>query len=230
LATSLTQDEYLVLQHLLSGKSSEEIGATLDLPLQMVRTCVHTLITWVLDEVEPNQGRPARPSVRMPNAASVDMEKSTASPPFAQTARTQGAQQPAPEPHRVPGVRPPRHVGATRERRLSRTVGAGVVGAMTVHVVEIDDGLLVDGELDMDAADDFLEIAEARVDGAREVVLDIADLGFIDSAGVRAILQLAATSCPNGMVLHRPREGVQRVLDIRKIEEVSGIRVQRRHV
>lgn len=230
MATSLTRDEHLVLQHLLSGKDSEEIAAILDLPLQMVRTCVHTLITWVLDEVEPNRGRPARPSVGMPNAASVDMEKSTASPPFAQTTRTQGAQQPAPEPHRVPGGRPPRHVGATRERRLSRTVGAGVVGAMTVHVVEIDDGLLVDGELDMDAADDFLEIAEARVDGAREVVLDIADLGFIDSAGVRAILQLAATSCPNGMVLHRPREGVQRVLDIRKIEEVPGIRVQRRHV
>jgi len=226
LATSLTRDEHLVLQHLLSGKDSEEIAAILDLPLQTVRTCVHTLITLVLDEVEPNQGRPARRSVGMPNAASVDMEKSTASPPFAQTTPTQGAQQPAPEPHRVPGVRPPRHVGATRERRLSRTVGAGV-GAMTVHVVEIDDGLLVDGELDMDAADDFLEIAEARVDGTREVVLDIADLGFIDSAGVRAILQLAATSCPNGMVLHRPREGVQRVLDIRKIEEVPGIRVQR---
>jgi anti-sigma B factor antagonist len=226
LATSLTRDEHLVLQHLLSGKDSEEIAAILDLPLQMVRTCVHTLITWVLDEMEPNQGRPAPPSVGMPNAASVDMEKSTASPPFAQTTRTQGAQQPAPEPHRVPGGRPPRHVGATRERRLSRSAGAGV-GAMTVHVVEIDDGLLVDGELDMDATDDFLEIAEARVDGTREVVLDIADLGFIDSAGVRAILQLAATSCPNGMVLHRPREGVQRVLDIRKIEEVPGIRVQR---
>jgi anti-anti-sigma factor len=223
LATSLTHDEYLVLQHLLSGKGSEEIATILDLPLQMVRTCEHTLITWVLDAVEPNQGRPARPSVGMPNAASVDMEKSTAGPPFAQTTRTQGAQQPAPEPHREPGVRPPRHVGVARERRLSRRVGA-----MTVHVVEIDDGLLVDGELDMDAADDFLEIAEARVDGTSEVVLDIADLGFIDSAGVRAILHLAATSCPNGIVLHRPREGVQRLLDIRKIEEVPGIRVQRR--
>lgn len=223
MATSLTHDEYLVLQHLLSGKGSEEIATILDLPLQMVRTCEHTLITWVLDAVEPNQGRPARPSVGMPNAASVDMEKSTAGPPFAQTTRTQGAQQPAPEPHREPGVRPPRHVGVARERRLSRRVGA-----MTVHVVEIDDGLLVDGELDMDAADDFLEIAEARVDGTSEVVLDIADLGFIDSAGVRAILHLAATSCPNGMVLHRPREGVQRLLDIRKIEEVPGIRVQRR--
>jgi hypothetical protein len=32
------------------------------------------------------------------------------------------------------------------------------------------------------------------------------------------------------MVLHWPREGVQRVLDIQKIEEVPGIRVQRRDV
>jgi hypothetical protein len=94
LATSLTRDEDLVLQHLLSGKDSEEIAAILDLPLQMVRTCVHTLITWVLDEVEPNQGRPARRSVGMPNAASVDMEKSTASPPFAQTTQTQGHSSP----------------------------------------------------------------------------------------------------------------------------------------
>lgn len=227
MATSLTQDEYLVLQHLLSGKGREEIAAILDLPLQMVRTYVHTLITWVLDKVEPNQGRPARPSVCMPKAASVDTEKSTASLPSAQTTRTLGARQTAAESHRVPGVRSPRHVGATREHRLSRRVGAGV-GAMTMQVVVIDDGLLVDGELDMDAADDFLEIAEASVDGTREVVLDIADLGFIDSVGVGAILQLAATSCPKGIVLSRPREGVQRVLDIGKIEEVPGIRVQRR--
>jgi DNA-binding CsgD family transcriptional regulator len=47
LATSLTQDEYLVLQHLLSGKSSEEIAAILDLPLQMVRTYEHKLVTRV---------------------------------------------------------------------------------------------------------------------------------------------------------------------------------------
>ena len=125
MATSLTRDEDLVLQHLLSGKDSEEIAAILDLPLQMVRTCVHTLITWVLDEVEPNQGRPARRSVGMPNAASVDMEKSMASPPFAQTTRTLGERQTVAGSHRVPGVRPPRHVGARRERRLSRAVGGG---------------------------------------------------------------------------------------------------------
>jgi len=52
MAMPLTQDEQLVLRHLLSGESSEEIAAALDWPLQAVRNCTHTLRTWVLDELE----------------------------------------------------------------------------------------------------------------------------------------------------------------------------------
>ena len=66
----LTQDEQLVLRHLISGESSEEIAATLDWPLQAVRDCTHTLITWVLDELGAS-GR--TPSNYLP-----------APPPFAQ--------------------------------------------------------------------------------------------------------------------------------------------------
>ena len=63
----LTQDEQLVLRHLISGESSEEIAATLDWPLQAVRDCTHTLITWVLDELDasgrtPSKYLPAPPS------------------------------------------------------------------------------------------------------------------------------------------------------------------------
>jgi DNA-binding NarL/FixJ family response regulator len=61
LATSLTQDEYLVLQHLLSGKSTEEIAAALDWPLQAVRNCTRTLITLVLDKLEASTALPAPP-------------------------------------------------------------------------------------------------------------------------------------------------------------------------
>ena len=62
----LTQDEQLVLRHLISGESSEEIAATLDWPLQAVRDCTHTLITWVLDELDasgqtPSNDLPAPP-------------------------------------------------------------------------------------------------------------------------------------------------------------------------
>ena len=225
MATSFTQDEYLVLQHLLSGKGTEEIATILELPLHVVRTCIHMLVTWVLDELEPSQNGPVPSTVGMSDRDSADTENSMASRPFARTrsvrAHTRGVR-----PHRELCERSPLQIGAAR-RRLSRTLGTGVL-PMTVQVVAIDDGVLVDGELDMDAADDFLRLAEASVDGTHEVVLDIADLGFIDSAGVGAILRLASTSCPNGIVLRRPREGVQRVLDIGKIEEIPGIRVERR--
>jgi hypothetical protein len=52
MAMALTRDERLVLRYLASGRSIEEIAATLNWPLQAVRwTCTHPLITWVLDEL-----------------------------------------------------------------------------------------------------------------------------------------------------------------------------------
>jgi hypothetical protein len=62
MAMTLTKDELLVLQYLASGKSIEEIAATVRWPLQAVRwTCTHPLITWVLDELEPSTTRPGSP-------------------------------------------------------------------------------------------------------------------------------------------------------------------------
>jgi hypothetical protein len=53
MAMSLTRDERLVLRSLASGRSIEQIAATLNWPLQAVRwTCTHPLIAWVLDELE----------------------------------------------------------------------------------------------------------------------------------------------------------------------------------
>jgi hypothetical protein len=68
MAMPLTQDEQLVLRHLVSGESSEEIAAALDWPLQVVWNCTHTLRTWVLDELgasgrTPSEYLPAPPPV-----------------------------------------------------------------------------------------------------------------------------------------------------------------------
>jgi hypothetical protein len=53
MAMALTRDERLVLRYLASGRSIDEIAATLNWPLQAVRwTCTHPLIAWVLDELE----------------------------------------------------------------------------------------------------------------------------------------------------------------------------------
>jgi hypothetical protein len=102
-ATSLTQDEYRVLQHALSGKSTEEIAAILDLPVQVVLTCVRTLFTKVLNERELTTSPPAPPPVGMPALSSIGTERPMASPPFAHP-RTLGAQEPAPDPHGEPAV------------------------------------------------------------------------------------------------------------------------------
>jgi hypothetical protein len=66
MGTSLTREQQLVLQHLVSGKNTEEIAATLDLPLQAVRTCTHTLITLVLDQREASTTLPAPPGSQEP--------------------------------------------------------------------------------------------------------------------------------------------------------------------
>ena len=61
--TSLTTDEQLVLHHLATGKSSKEIAAILGLPLQVVQTRIHTLISKVLDELEASAALPPPPPV-----------------------------------------------------------------------------------------------------------------------------------------------------------------------
>ena len=99
---------------------------------------------------------------------------------------------------------------------------------MAFQVRPIEAGVAVAGELDMAAADEFLEIATSTVDPSHVVVLDIADLEFIDSAGLRAIVRLSEDVCPFGIVLRSPPDNVLRVLEMLRIENIAGIRVDRR--
>jgi len=99
---------------------------------------------------------------------------------------------------------------------------------MTIQVRIREGGLAISGELDMAAADDFRDFAGSVVDGTQEVVIDIADLAFVDTAGIKAILRLAKTACQHGIVLRWPRDNVLRVLEILGVEQVRGIRVERR--
>ena len=99
---------------------------------------------------------------------------------------------------------------------------------MAFQVWTIDVGLAVSGELDMAAADEFRELVASALDPTGEVVLDIGDLAFIDSAGLRAIMRLSEDVCPYGIVLRSPRDNVLRVLEMLSIENIAGIRVERR--
>ena len=89
-----------------------------------------------------------------------------------------------------------------------------------------DGSLLLRGELDMANAQDLRDFAAFAVDGSREVVFDLTDLTYLDSSGIKAILRLAESACPHGLVLRSPRDNIRRVLDIVKIEQVAGIRLE----
>jgi anti-sigma B factor antagonist len=89
-----------------------------------------------------------------------------------------------------------------------------------------DGSLLLRGELDMANAQDLRDFAAYAVDGTREVVFDLTDLTYLDSSGIKAIVRLAESVCPQGLVLRSPRDNVRRVLDIVQIEQVAGIRVE----
>jgi anti-sigma B factor antagonist len=88
-------------------------------------------------------------------------------------------------------------------------------------------GLKLVGELDVATAP---ELTKALLDLSPHdtYTLDLSELTFVDSGGIRAILSLARSVNGNGpLVLLNPTEGVSRVLEILGLDEHSGIQVVR---
>lgn len=78
-----------------------------------------------------------------------------------------------------------------------------------VHVVTLE------GELDLDTARGLTEWL-MEISGST-MVIDLAGLSFMDSAGISAIAR-ARTELGDDLVLTRPRPHVQRVLEITGLE------------
>jgi anti-anti-sigma factor len=83
----------------------------------------------------------------------------------------------------------------------------------------------VAGELDIVSADRLEAAVSDRLEAASDLVLDVADVSFVDSTGIRAFLRLAGRITPRCVVLRRPQANVARVLEIVGIHSF-GIRVE----
>lgn len=73
------------------------------------------------------------------------------------------------------------------------------------------------GELDMASAPALEEaLAEARTDGVQQLVLDLRELRFIDSSGLRAVIAAVREARRSGhdLALIRGPDQVQQVFDI----------------
>ena len=89
-------------------------------------------------------------------------------------------------------------------------------------------GLRLAGELDLAAAP---RLTEALVDFASsakdEVHLDLTEVSFLDSSGLRVILALARSRAGNGsVVLLDPTAAIMRILEIAGIDEHPGIEIR----
>jgi anti-sigma B factor antagonist len=98
--------------------------------------------------------------------------------------------------------------------------------------------LSVSGELDLATTPQLEQQARALLaDGARSIVIDLADLSFIDSTGLRLLLVLSQQAADEGwrLLITRPSEQVQTILKITgtgaelPIEDASSADVQGEH-
>ena len=82
------------------------------------------------------------------------------------------------------------------------------------------------GELDMLTSPDLLAILQPSIESAGDLTLDLADLRFVDSFGIRALVDIARGLDGHGsLVLASPRELVARVLKIIAIDQLPNLRV-----
>jgi anti-anti-sigma factor len=89
-------------------------------------------------------------------------------------------------------------------------------------------GLKLSGELDVATAPELTKALLDLSPANTRVTLDLKELTFVDSCGIRAILALARSANGNGpVVLLNPTDAVSRVLEILGLDEHVGIEVRR---
>jgi anti-anti-sigma factor len=85
----------------------------------------------------------------------------------------------------------------------------------------------VSGDFDIGSAEQFRHGMEPALDSTGEVVIDLSEVTFMDSFGIRSVALLARMVGDRGVVLRYPQDPVLRVLELLDIEAVPGIRIER---
>jgi anti-anti-sigma factor len=97
---------------------------------------------------------------------------------------------------------------------------------MQLQITRTEDGFRLDGELDMATADDLSQIFRDAPSND-PIVLDFSGVSFMDSSGLRALLEGAGqpTGC-GPVVIVNPSAQVRRVLEISIPGGTPGLEVR----
>jgi anti-anti-sigma factor len=98
---------------------------------------------------------------------------------------------------------------------------------MQLEITMVEDGYRLVGELDMATCGGLTELLHAAAAGHDPLVLDFSGVSFMDSSGLRALLEGAGLPDRSGpIVILHPSDQVRRVLDISIPDGVPGLEVR----
>ncbi len=80
--------------------------------------------------------------------------------------------------------------------------------------------LRLHGELDLATAARLEAEVLAQIEGHEELVVDLSELTFIDSTGIRTLIQIATAVTPKPVILRSPRPNVQHVFDLTGVDAI----------
>ena len=96
--------------------------------------------------------------------------------------------------------------------------------------VELKEGsrtVVVGGELDMGTVPQLTAYLDELLRSPGDITLDLTTLSFIDSSGIRALLQTSRRLKGKGnVVLRGPGAHVSRVLEMVGLDAVEGLRIE----
>ncbi len=98
---------------------------------------------------------------------------------------------------------------------------------MQLEITATDEGFRLEGELDIATAGDLSEVLRTAATNDDPVVLDFEGVSFMDSSGLRALLEGAGLPEESGpVVILNPTAQVRRVLDISIPGGIPGLEVR----
>ena len=98
---------------------------------------------------------------------------------------------------------------------------------MHLNVTQTDGGYRLEGELDMATAGELSALLQGTGNGRDPILLDFAGITFMDSSGLRALLEAADVQGGGvPLVILHPAPQVQRVLDISIPDGMPGLEVR----
>jgi anti-sigma B factor antagonist len=98
---------------------------------------------------------------------------------------------------------------------------------MNLQITAMNGGFLLEGELDLSTAKDLSTVLHAATIDGVPLVLDFSAVTFMDSSGLRAILEVSRSLDGSGpLVIDKPTRPVKRVLDLSLPDGAPGLEVR----